>query len=136
MLLNLAESEIESNGKFRHLRVDHPARSDHPFRMKLKLHIRERRKAKGLTLAQLSEKAGISVAHLSEVERGVKSLHGHMLEKLANALDAPIDALISAEGSEKASRLIYITSRLQDDDLERLMAFAQALADSAETGRN
>jgi len=48
------------------------------------------RKAKHLSQEQLSEKAGISVKHLSSIERGLNFTSGDLLEKLAVSIDVPV----------------------------------------------
>ena len=48
------------------------------------------RKAKDLSQEQLSEKADISVKHLSSIERGLTFVSSDLLEKLALALDIPV----------------------------------------------
>lgn len=52
--------------------------------------IRKTRKKKGLTLQQLSEKCGLSVSFLSQVERGLSSLSITSLWVITQALDVPI----------------------------------------------
>jgi len=57
--------------------------------------IREIRAERILTLRDVSRRANISLGHLSDVERGVKSLSFPMLEHLADGLDMkPSDLLI------------------------------------------
>jgi transcriptional regulator with XRE-family HTH domain len=48
------------------------------------------RKAKHLSQEQLSEKVGISVKHLSSIERGLNFTSGDLLEKLAVSIDVPV----------------------------------------------
>lgn len=100
--------------------------------MKLNLHIRELRKERGLTLAQLAEMIGTSVSHLSEIERGLKNVNNHLIERLAVALGTSSAALMSLAGGEKVARLNAIASNLDESRLEQLMAFGEALQSSAE----
>ncbi|GAB03888.1 helix-turn-helix domain-containing protein [Gordonia amarae] len=58
--------------------------------------IREARKAKGLTQAQVAEAAGLARSTVIEVERGQKSLSSDALWNLAVALDTPLSAIIAA----------------------------------------
>lgn len=53
------------------------------------------RREKGLSQAQLAEKADISVPFLSSIERGTKWPYPETLAKLADALDADVGALFS-----------------------------------------
>jgi transcriptional regulator with XRE-family HTH domain len=48
------------------------------------------RKAKRLSQEQLSEKADISVKHLSSIERGLNFVSVDLLEKLACSVDVPV----------------------------------------------
>ena len=48
------------------------------------------RKAKHLSQEQLSEKVGISVKHLSSIERGLNFVSSDLLEKLAFSVDVPV----------------------------------------------
>jgi len=48
------------------------------------------RKEKHLSQEQLSEKVGISVKHLSSIERGLNFTSGDLLEKLAVSIDVPV----------------------------------------------
>lgn len=47
------------------------------------------RNAKNLSQEQLSEKAGISVKHLSSIERGLTFVSAGLLEKLAISIEIP-----------------------------------------------
>jgi len=48
------------------------------------------RKAKHLSQEQLSEKAGISVKHLSSIERGLTFVSADLLERLAISVEVPV----------------------------------------------
>jgi len=48
------------------------------------------RKAKHLSQEQLSEKVGISVKHLSAIERGLNFVSADLLEKLAASVEVPV----------------------------------------------
>ena len=49
---------------------------------------------KGYSQATLAEKANISVSHLSNIERGRKSLSAEVLFKIAEALQTSVDSLL------------------------------------------
>lgn len=100
--------------------------------MKLNLHIRELRKNRGLTLAQLADMIGTSVSHLSEIERGIKNINNHLIERLAGALGTTSAALMSMAGGEKLARLNAIAADLDDARLDQMMAFGEALKSAAE----
>ena len=52
------------------------------------------RTEKGYSQATLAEKANISVSHLSNIERGRKSLSAEVLFKIAEALQTSVDSLL------------------------------------------
>jgi len=63
-------------------------------RIEIAKRIRHLRQTRGLTLKQVSDVAGISLGHLSEVERGQSSVSGEKLAKLAEALGETADYLL------------------------------------------
>lgn len=52
------------------------------------------RKHRGVTLRQLSDKTGVAVSYLSEIERGRKRGSAAALARIAGALGTTIDALL------------------------------------------
>jgi transcriptional regulator with XRE-family HTH domain len=60
---------------------------------KLGKKIREVRKQRGLTQAELAEKAGISVNFIGKVERGIHSPSVTTIERIAEALNVKVSAL-------------------------------------------
>lgn len=103
--------------------------------MGLTLNIRQIRKGKGLTLEQVADKIGVSVPHLSGVERGKKNLNNHLMTRLADALGVAPEALIGSPGSGKRDYLENILEQLGADDRARVAAFAEALLRSQEASR-
>ena len=59
--------------------------------------VRTRRKARGLTLRELSKRSGVSTSMLSAVEWGQKSPSVGILSSIAAALDVPVSMLIEPE---------------------------------------
>lgn len=55
------------------------------------------RKERGISQEELSFKAGISAAHLGQIERAVKKPTVETIGKLAAALEVPVTALFSPE---------------------------------------
>ena len=98
--------------------------------MGMPLHIRDIRKERGYTLAELADKIGVSVPHLSGVERGVKNVNNHLLERLSLALRVPPEQLISGVDVSGLRRLSDAMAKLSPEDQERVEAFAEALAAS------
>ena len=56
--------------------------------------VRAYREYRGLTLRQLSLKAGVSASYMSEIESGRKAGSASALFRIANALDTTIDTLL------------------------------------------
>lgn len=54
------------------------------------LEVRQLRKARGMTLAQLAQSSGISVSHLSAIERGTVNASIDKVTRLADALAVPV----------------------------------------------
>jgi transcriptional regulator with XRE-family HTH domain len=68
--------------------------------------IRSHRLRRNLTLAQLSELSGISVAHLSRLENGQRTPTVRLLLQLARALGVPLGALV---GESPAESMVYVS---------------------------
>lgn len=56
--------------------------------------LRERRRARGMTLRDVSAKARVSLGYISEVERGHKEPSSELLAALATALDIPLSEVL------------------------------------------
>jgi transcriptional regulator with XRE-family HTH domain len=65
--------------------------------------IRELRRDRGMTLTQVSERSGLSVAMLSQVERGLTDPSLESLRRLAETLDVPLFDLFRAEDNEQVA---------------------------------
>lgn len=66
---------------------------------KLGTKIRQLRNGRGLTIAQLAEKAGIDDYYLGEIERAEKKPSLDILSKLANALDIELYLLLKFDSN-------------------------------------
>lgn len=62
--------------------------------------IRQLRTEQNLTLKELSDKTGLSISFLSQVERGISSLAITSLKKIADALDVPITSFFATYPNE------------------------------------
>jgi transcriptional regulator with XRE-family HTH domain len=62
--------------------------------------VRQLRTQAGMTQERLAERAEISVSFLSMIERGERSPHLETLDKLANGLQVPVDALFRPDTVE------------------------------------
>ena len=61
--------------------------------MRIEILLKEKRKEKNLTLAQLSEKTGISKTHINDIENNLKEPSLSMVIRIAKALDLKIEEL-------------------------------------------
>lgn len=98
--------------------------------MSLNLQIRALRKEQGLTLETVAGRVGISVAHLSEVERGLKNVNNHLLERIASALGVqPVQLLGGAPApvDGDTERFTEIFNALGAEDRARAGAFVEGL---------
>ena len=60
-------------------------------------NIRRIRLKKKMTQEQVAEMAGINPKYLGEIERGLKSPTGPVIDKLAKALSVPVCAILSSK---------------------------------------
>jgi transcriptional regulator with XRE-family HTH domain len=68
---------------------------------KINQKLRNLRKERGLTLADLAEKMGTDHQHLSRIERGKSKLTVDFLLKLANALETPVEGIMDQSVSKE-----------------------------------
>ncbi|HEX6054505.1 MAG TPA: helix-turn-helix transcriptional regulator, partial [Intrasporangium sp.] len=82
--------------------------------------LRRMRQQQGRTLAEVAAEAGISMAYLSEIERGLKEPSSEILAAVCGALDATIVGLVGAAHVElrdlmdevsREARLLDLASR-------------------------
>src|SRR5699024_7602659 len=64
--------------------------------------LRRRRRAQGRTLADVAAQAGMSMQHLSDVERGRKDPSSEMVAAICGALDLTLGQLMSLAGATEA----------------------------------
>ena len=87
------------------------------------LLIRRLRGRQGRTLSDVAARAGVSVAYLSEIERGLKEPSSEVLEAVCTALGSSIAHLVGAAHRElvresAAAGLGLATAGLTTDDLD------------------
>ncbi len=90
--------------------------------------IRSHRLRRNLTLAQLSELSGISVAHLSRLENGQRTPTVRLLLQLARALGVPLGALV---GESPAQNALYVSRRRARHTIAAGDMSLQSLSDPA-----
>ncbi|MEW6623744.1 MAG: XRE family transcriptional regulator [Bacillota bacterium] len=91
--------------------------------------IKESRKAQGMTLQQLGEKANFSISFLSQLERGQTSVTINTLKNIATALD--IDLASFFNFSEKHQGIIYRSYEQKGFRLENSNFVYYSLANNA-----
>ncbi|MEZ5094094.1 helix-turn-helix domain-containing protein [Nocardioides sp.] len=64
------------------------------------VHVRRERKRRQLSVAALSERAGVSFGLISEVERGLGNPSLQTLQRLGKALDLPLSQLLAEPGGD------------------------------------
>lgn len=64
--------------------------------------VRARRKARGLTLAALTERTGLSTAIISQVERGLANPSFSTLAQIAHGLDIPVGELFAQQAATRS----------------------------------
>ena len=79
--------------------------------------LREERLGQERTLADVAEKAAVSLPYLSEVERGRKDVSSDVLHSICDALELPL-----AEVLERSADRLRIDARTQRDTRFQLMA--------------
>ena len=90
--------------------------------------IKELRKRKGLTQAQLAEMSGVEPSNISHIERAATKLSLPTLIAIANALDATLDELVY--GNLKKSSHISVSiidNLLSDCDPSELRSIAEVI---------
>lgn len=79
--------------------------------IRIGLQIRDLRKAKGITLAEMAEKIGKSVGYISQIERGVSTLPIPVLQTISEALDVKVTWFFQAENTPDNDEADYIVRK-------------------------
>ena len=82
--------------------------------------MRQLRKARGLTLKELGAQSGISLSHVSAIERGVTSPSIEVLDALADALEVTPDWFFSRRRGAGPLERAYVVRRQNRRDLNVL----------------
>src|ERR1035437_7138098 len=90
--------------------------SEENIRLIFGLKLKQLRQDKNLSLAELSEKSGLSISYLNEVEKGKKYPKADKIAELSHALDIPYDKLVSIKLSKNLAPVAQIlTSNILKD---------------------
>ena len=82
--------------------------------------MRQVRKARQLTLKQVAEETGISVSHLSAIERGAASPSLDVVHKIAQALDIEPDWFFARRPGDGPMERAFVVRKRHRRDLNRL----------------
>ncbi len=82
--------------------------------------VRQVRKARGMTLKSLSKATGVSVSHLSAVERGAANPSLDIVYKLAEALEISSDWFFARRAGQGPMERAYVVRRQNRRDLNKL----------------
>lgn len=99
-------------------------------------NIRKFRKLKGMTQEQLAEMVGVSVNHISCMERGVYNASIETLVKLINSLECTADDLfadlIEHGYKQKASRLSDEIEQLDKTEQKKIFDVVEVMVRNAQ----
>ena len=95
---------------------------------RLARRVREVRKQKGLPRRVVSERSGVSPRYLAQLEAGEGNISIALLERVARALEVPIEALIAQQISvdPDAQRMAQHFARASPDVRNQILALLQA----------
>ncbi|MCL4423961.1 MAG: helix-turn-helix domain-containing protein [Firmicutes bacterium] len=100
--------------------------------------LRELREGKGFTLAELGKQAGISLAHISEIERGRSAASLKTLEKLTAVLGISVSQLLRPhEGFSLGEKIRRLRRKfgMTQKDLAKRVDLSHGLIGQIETGK-
>lgn len=94
-------------------------------------NIKVARNACGYTQEILAEKAGISVEHITQVERGSKMMSVHRLLRVADALHVSIDTLVYDKEANNAKKdIAQMLVSIDNEDSQRLLGLIRYVDDN------
>lgn len=94
----------------------------------LRVILKKRREAKGLTLSHLSRMTGIGVSHLARIERGERFPSGNILYKLAKPLGVTEVSLLKLAGFLSYDDTDEQIERLREETREEIINALQNVA--------
>lgn len=89
--------------------------------------VQSMRKGAGYSRRELSERSGVSIRYLAQLEGGEGNISIGLLQQIANALETPINALVTQVGEHDAE-IAQITSLYQEADDATRARVLQVLA--------
>ncbi len=102
----------------------------HDYKAEMGLRIHEKRKEIKLTQEMLAEKLGISVKHLSEVERGNSGLSIENLINLSTIFNVNIDYLIKGDINNNPLQLtVMLPEDIPEEKIYKLKEIIRNIVD-------
>jgi XRE family transcriptional regulator, master regulator for biofilm formation len=92
--------------------------------------IKKQRLRKGLSITKLAKKARISKGYLSSIESHKTNPSAHMIQKLAKALEVPVEQLLNIQVELLDPEWVVLVSEAKDIgiDKEEIRAFLAYVA--------
>lgn len=91
------------------------------------LRIKQLREKKELTQQQLADTCGISLSHMSCIERGKRIASTILLIKLANELGVTLDYLVNGQSSSYVKQAVeefeQLIKNFSKEDIDQILAF-------------
>jgi transcriptional regulator with XRE-family HTH domain len=87
-------------------------------------HLKEMRLSHQLTLKELSEKSGISIGYLSDIERGRTNPSLKTLQALANTYGLSMDTLLGAMSFDLSPDEVHLLTSYRCGDIAGMMRLA------------
>ena len=100
------------------------------------IRIKEAREKKGYTQEQLAELVGLSVQHISVIERGVKSPRLDTFIHIANELEVSADYLLrdmlKVSDELTSNELVEAMRKISSKEKKRILKIMQLLIETAD----
>lgn len=93
----------------------------------MKLHLRDIRRARGLTIDQFATMTGLSKGFISQIETGQRQAGSATLQRIAEALDIRLTDLIAESGSDESGELLALIARLSPAEQDIVQTIARGL---------
>jgi len=95
--------------------LDAPPAGDHTTDVEVGARIRSLRRARGISLKVVAERAGLSIGFLSQLERGISSASIRVLARLADALEVGIAEIYGGTTTESPLLVARVNERKRFD---------------------
>ncbi|MBH0161877.1 helix-turn-helix domain-containing protein [Fictibacillus sp. 26RED30] len=95
---------------------------------KIGIQIKKYRLKKYLSLSKLASTAGVSKSYLSSIENHETNPSAHMIHKIAQALEVPVEKLLNSQVETLDPEWVELVSQakemgIQQDDIREFLAY-------------